>query len=182
MIKHDGIKTYSNEEALDALADHASRVVGNIVEIGVYQGGSLRRIAEATDAHVYGIDTWGLEGAYASGSEDPEKYGVANMFRAEAHVEGLLNVTLIRGFSDEVADDWYRTVDMLYIDAEHTYDAVIRDFLAWRPHLEHRAIVAFDDYRSPRNKPVKDAVDKLVADGFISVPRVYGGRLAVSTA
>lgn len=183
MINRHGVKTYSNEPALNALATLAGLVTPGrvIVEIGVFRGGSLAEMARHTGQDVYGIDTWGLEGAYASGSEDPSKYGIENMRLAQKATEGLDNVHLIRGFSTEVARSWpaTRPVELLYIDGEHTYEACWSDFRAWSQFLVADAFVAFDDYR-PSHPGVMQAVDEIAQEYFWGRKvTVHGGRLAV---
>lgn len=180
----DGVKVYSTQDALDELANLAGKVAKTnaIVEVGVYQGGSLRTIARAAKCHVYGIDTWGLEGAYASGSENPGKYGIDNMRKAQRHCAGLANLTLIRAFSADAATTYDGPrIGLWYLDAEHTHDAVLADYAAWSPRFAKGCVLAFDDYR-PRTQGVMDAIDSLVDNGAIAPVRVVADRLAVSKA
>lgn len=183
MIDVDGIKTYSNRFALDALAKLAAAIPAHhaIVEIGVYRGGSLRTIAQAaTTNHVGGIDTWGLEAAYSGGSEDPAKYGIENMRIAEKAVEGL-GVTLTRDYSVNAANNYIGPpIGLLYIDGEHTYEAVKADFNAWKRHLAPDAVVAFDDYTNkPEHEGLRAGVNELLTEG-LELLAVHGGRLAVT--
>jgi hypothetical protein len=54
---------------------------------------------------------------------------------------------VIRGFSHEVAKDFSAEYfDWLYIDALHTYDAVINDLTAWWPLLKKGGLVSGDDF------------------------------------
>lgn len=179
-----GVKTYSNREALDKLAELAAKVAksSRIVEVGVFRGGSLRVIAEAAKCQVYGVDTWGLEGAYVSGSENPAKYGDSNRVEAERHCAGLPNVTLVKGFSADIAALYTQPkIGLLYIDAEHTREGVLSDFAAWSPHLRKNATVAFDDYTTkPEHASLRAGIDELVEAGRIELVGVYGGRLAVA--
>lgn len=182
MITVDGIKTYSNAEALDALAQHASRVAKTkaIVEIGVYRGGSLRTIAQAARCHVYGIDAWGLEGTYPTRSENPNKYGLDNMRIAQQAVAHLDNVTLTRALSAQAAANYDGPpIGMLYIDSDHTYDAVLADWAAWHPHLAPRAVIAFDDY-DHKHPDLTRGVDTIVATHHLRPLEVHGGRLAIT--
>ena len=184
MLKINGIKVYSNEGALAELGTLAAKVAKTkaIVEVGVFQGGSLRVIAENAKGPVYGVDTWGLEGAYASGSENPGKYGIDNMHKARAHCAGLKNLTLTRAFSHDAAADYDGPkIGLFYLDAEHTHAAVLADFAAWAPHFAKGCVVAFDDYR-PRTQGVMDAVDELVTAGRLADVRVVDDRLAVTKA
>ena len=183
MLNINGTKVYSNRAALNELARLAALVPHghDIVEVGVFRGGSLRVIAETALAHhVHGIDTWGLEGAYQSGSEDPAKYGIRNLDHARRHCAGLTNITFIRDFSTHAAATYSGgPIGMWYLDAEHTYDAVHADWDAWAPLLEPGCIVAFDDYR-PTHQGVMDAVNEIVTNGHLAPLTVIGDRLAVT--
>lgn len=182
MITVDGIKTYSNAEALDALATLAGRVAKTkaIVEIGVYRGGSLKTIAQAARAHVYGIDAWGLPGTYPSGTENPKKYGTDNKAIAEQAIAGLGNVTLIHDYSTAAAATYSGPpIGMLYIDSEHTADAVLADWEAWSPHLAPRAIVCFDDYDA-KHPDLCAGIDLICDTADLAPLEVHGDRLAVT--
>jgi len=37
-------------------------------------------------------------------------------------------------------------VDFLYIDGDHAYDAVKRDYEAWHPFVKKNGIIGFHDY------------------------------------
>ncbi len=182
MITVDGIKTYSNAEALDTLATLAGRVAKTkaIVEIGVYRGGSLRTIAQAARCKVYGIDAWGLPGTYPSGTENPAKYGADNKAIAERAIAELDNVTLIRDYSTEAAGKYDGPpIGMLYIDSEHTADAVLADWEAWSPHLAPRAVICFDDY-DHKHEDLKTGIDLIVDTAGLQPIEVHGNRLAVT--
>ncbi|ORA77197.1 hypothetical protein BST28_18950 [Mycolicibacter kumamotonensis] len=147
----------------------------------MFRGGSLRTIAKAARTrHIYGVDAWGLEGSYASKSESASKYGgLDTMAIAERAVDGL-GVELVRGFSTEVAAAYDGPpIALLYIDAEHTYDAVTADFAAWRPHLADGAHICFDDY-TETFPGVKRAVDEIITTDGLAAVEVHGGRLAVT--
>lgn len=182
MITVDGIKTYSSREALDALADLASKVAKSkaIVEIGVYRGGSLRTIARAARCRVYGVDAWGLPGVYPPGTENPDKYGVENKAIAERAVADLDNVTLIHNYSADAAATYDGPpIGMLYIDSVHTRDAVLADWHAWSQHLAPRAIVCFDDYDA-KHPDLVAGIDHIVATAELAPIEVHAGRLAVT--
>ena len=181
MIHVGGVKTYSNREALNTLARLASEVPETeaIVEVGVYRGGSLKTLAEHTTAHVYGVDTWGLEKAYESGSENPTKYGLHNMYIAARIIDGLPNVTLIRDYSTRAAAEYHGPpIALLYIDAEHTRQAVLADWYAWSPHLTHNPVVCFDDY-DHKHPNLKAGINHIIAEANLTL-EVHGNRLAVT--
>jgi predicted O-methyltransferase YrrM len=51
-----------------------------------------------------------------------------------------------------------KSVDFIYIDAGHNYEAVKQDILLWRPKLKSAAIMAGDDYEWPG---LKRAVEEI---------------------
>lgn len=184
MIEVDGVKTYSNRDALDELARLAATVPPDhaIVEIGVFRGGSLRTMAENTTAPVYGIDAWGMDELYKGDSgESGRKYnGDRDMQTAQKLVGHLDNVTLIRDYSTSAAADYHGPpIALLYIDAEHTYDAALADYRAWKHHLATEAVIAFDDY-TETFPGVKRAVDEIIATDNLAPLEIHGGRLAVT--
>lgn len=175
-----------DEEGL-VLADLASRVEPGhaIVEVGSYQGKSTCYLAAGAvaghGAHVYAFDPWGLAG------NPPGRHGYNDAARAafDAHVDacGLSGqITATQAFSAAAADDWDGPIGLLFIDGDHSYDAVINDFWSWWPHLVRGAVVAFDDYRTPRNPGVEAAVGRLSRLGHLRDVRIEVERLAVGIA
>jgi predicted O-methyltransferase YrrM len=66
--------------------------------------------------------------------------------------------TIKRGLSWEVAEQiGDGSVDLVYIDGDHTYDGVMRDLNAWVPKIKKGGIVCGDDIGWPG---VKKAVDE----------------------
>lgn len=168
--------------ALDHLEELAQKVPADrcIVELGVYQGESLYRLgtgaASGSGCRVYGVDPWGLPGAYPDRPQMLTRYGHQNMFRAERKVAHLSNVKLIRDFSTNVGVKWGGPpVGLLFIDAVHTEEAVLLDHAAWMRHLAEDAYVCFDDH-CPRFPGVIRAVERLYGDRF----HVVGTRLVVT--
>lgn len=183
MISVDGVKTYSNAEALAALAAHASKVAKSkaIVEVGVFRGGSLKTLAQAAKCHVYGVDAWGLPDLYTGGNESPKKYGGENKAIAEQLLAGLDNVTLVHDYSVTAAANYTGPpIGLLYIDAEHTKQAVLADWQAWSPHLAPRAVIAFDDYNTSNHQDLTAGINQIVAEAQLTPIEVHGGRLAIT--
>lgn len=68
----------------------------------------------------------------------------------------------IKGDSREVGLAWGAPIDILLIDAWHTYESVKGDTSAWLPHLKDGGIVWFHDYGTSNSMylDVKRAVDE----------------------
>jgi len=72
----------------------------------------------------------------------------------------------IQGYSFGIGESWDRgPVDMVFVDASHSYEACKADALAWIPHIIDGGIIAFHDYWDRWNYGVIEAVDE-VMEGF----------------
>jgi predicted O-methyltransferase YrrM len=176
------------------LADFALQVPADqeIVELGVFQGRTALIMAwgakQGHSAHVTGIDPWELEGNVY----DPPFTDVDSRRWAEYRIRELGysdRIELIQAFSHEVAENWGSRTDdgenpkkvgLLYVDGDHTKEGARRDIESWAPHLAFGAIIAVDDYGHPDWPGVGEAVDELVAEGFLEPIEIYHDRLAVT--
>lgn len=86
----------------------------------------------------------------------------------------------IHGDSTDIGRNWTKgPIDLIFHDADHTYDKVKVDIEAWRPHLKPGGIFAFHDYDDERHVGVKPAADEMLADcdRFFLVERLAAFRL-----
>jgi predicted O-methyltransferase YrrM len=174
------------------LADLAVQVPADqeIVELGVFQGRTALILAwgakQGYGAHVTAIDAWDLEGnTYGPPFNDAEsKTWAAYRIRELGYND---KITLVQGFSYEVAasypEPWFtggKPVGLLFVDDDHSYTGARRAIEAWAPHLAPGATIAVDDYGHPDWPGVAEAVDELVAEGFLAPVEIYHDRLAVT--
>lgn len=186
-----GFRQLSSPATREYLAQTAGYVRPGhaIVELGVFTGGSIVEIARAAPypgVPVYGIDPWDLtkpDDKRQGGRRT--QYGTAVNQRLAQTAVDLLGLTktvsLVKGYSTDIAKAWPvlggLPIGMLYIDAHHTHDAVIEDFMAWRPHLAPGARVIFDDYWPERFPGVVTGVDLLITDGLLLDAHRAGNKL-----
>lgn len=80
-------------------------------------------------------------------------------------VAGVLNLmNPIVGDSSETAQGYDdKSLDFVFIDADHAYENVKRDINAWLPKIKSGGILAGHDYISTHSG-VKRAVDELFKD------------------
>jgi len=169
-----------------ALADFASAVPADqeIVELGVFQGRTALIMAwgasQGNRAHVTAVDPWELEGNVydppftEKGSGDWARYWVRDLGYAD-------RIDLVQGFSQDVGADWSGPpVGLLFVDGDHTKEGARRDIETWADHLAPGAVIAVDDYGHPDWPGVGDALDELVAEGFLAPLEVFHERLAVT--
>lgn len=103
-----------------------------IINIGAERGTStLAMLEEVPNATIYSIDISPCEAEF----ENLAKAG----FDAD-------RVIRLLGRSQSIGKAWTYEVDFIWIDGDHSYEAVRADIEAWFPHLKHEGIIAFHDY------------------------------------
>lgn len=133
-----------------------------VVELGVWYGDFMHEICRnRPDLDYTGIDTW--RGRFESG------YNIAQCKCPK-------NFKLLRGDTADMAKTIdHESLDLVYIDALHTKEAVTKDINAWWPKVKPGAILAGHDYES---KPamdgwepieVKEAVDQWAKEQGLTV-------------
>ena len=118
-----------------------------VVEIGVFRGSSLYLMAEIALRNnircgFLGVDTWGGDIVWNPGTvemSDAEE-------QAKRLVSGYGNVLLLKdtGWRASLAFP-RRSVDLVHIDADHSYEGVKRDFENWLPKLAPEGIMLLHD-------------------------------------
>lgn len=162
------------------LAVHGAQL-GVIVEIGSWQGKSTVWLGKGASfingGKVFAIDPH-------VGGPDQEKVGLSNVntesaFRDNIERAGLeSNVIAMVMSSASALEGWSRGIGMLWIDGDHSYEAVSSDFYGWSPFVAENGIIAFHDTYS------WEGVRRLVDDEVLTHPgyRVLGqvdGILAI---
>lgn len=121
-------------------------------EIGVEYGSNSSQILSQWTGKLISIDMWAVPSI-------------------EAHARKLLNTNrsiLVKKSSVEAARDIAdRSLDFVYIDADHDYENCMRDIEVWFPKVRHGGLVAGHDYLTWTNDQgagcdfgVKAAVDE----------------------
>lgn len=156
-----------------------------LVEVGVAFGRSLAHLARmAIDSgkklHIYGIDPW-IDDWTAPVNYDPHNgrptwgaehaewaRSLGGPFNAFCHAmrthapEELEYVNVIRATSVQAAQMFYGdNARMVFIDANHNYDAVRSDIYSWVPLVMRGGIFAGHDY-TPDFPGVEQAVHELL--------------------
>ena len=170
----DGWLTRNEEAILFRLAG-AVPSCQCIVELGSWLGRSTVLLGGGSSAGrgapLFAVDYFAAAGAQkefleARGGEIARDYLPA--FESNMRKAGLSNhIHAIRSGTAEAGQDWKGPrVGLLFIDADHNYPAVKRDWNAWLPHLVPGARVAFHDYQNPAFE-VTRFVDELLLTGML---------------
>lgn len=138
---------------LSCKAGENGRVV--MVNIGAGAGTSGLVLREACPrADIYTIDK--SPGGPLGGME-----GERNAFRDAGR---RLPIQILAD-SSETGNSWPkgRSCDLVFVDGDHSYDGVIKDINAWRPHIRVGGYMIFHDYGA-RWPEVVRAVDEHMTD------------------
>jgi O-methyltransferase len=137
-----------------SLAAQCARMDGDILEVGVWRGGTGAVLAEAVrdvpGMRVYLADTF--EGVVKAGAHDTRYEGGEHADTSLALVHklmasrGLDNVTLLQGiFPEATGSQGPARIALLHCDVD-VYEST-RDIVAWAlPRMAAGAVIVFDDY------------------------------------
>lgn len=146
LVHIDEPATQVTQRELAILLEYA-RDARIIVEIGTFEGKTAVALARATSGSVYAIDPF-LTG----------RIGISYS-RIIAHVarrrSGARNLVFIRDWSTNAAGSFDLPIDLLFIDADHSYEGVKRDWADWVPKVRDGGVVALHDVRIATNSPVR---------------------------
>ncbi len=114
-----------------------------VAEIGVLRGDFSSQILELTKPeHLFLIDCWDLCDFFEAGLSDYQL--VVSKF------DNNPKVSIIKNTSSEAAknfpDNYF---DWVYIDANHSYDAVKNDLETWFPKVKNGGFISGHDYFVP---------------------------------
>jgi predicted O-methyltransferase YrrM len=142
-------QTTAAEQA--CLARHAAGR-RSLVELGVMHGATtalLRRVM-APAGIVTGIDRHPPGRLFVSFERLTAKRELARHPRGRA--------VLLRQWSYEAARDWATPIDFLFIDGDHSWSGLERDWRDWTAHLVAGGVVALHDSRSMPDREDLDSV------------------------
>jgi predicted O-methyltransferase YrrM len=124
----------------------------SLVELGVMHGvtTAILRRAMADDGVVTGIDRHPRGRLFVSFERLVARHQLARHPRGRA--------VLLRQWSHEAARDWTTPIDFLFIDGDHSWSGVERDWHDWTKHVVTGGIVALHDSRSMPDREELDSV------------------------
>lgn len=159
------IQGWMNEAELDWLSKYA-RISNIIVEFGSFQGRSTRALADnlPENGKLYAVDTWGGRSFKEDGSQlnvttlDDMKVFCINL---RDHIDsGRVIPTCCKAKHFVMKEK----ADMVFIDADHRYAAVMEDIQKAMELLRNGGIISGHDY----NRDDWPGVKRAVLDSFAS--------------
>jgi predicted O-methyltransferase YrrM len=144
---------------------------GCIVEVGSYRGRSTVALGRGSlDGHrvpVFAVEPHQTFTGILGGRFGPADAGAFHRAMVETgcyHVVRLVSLS-----SEQVVPGWRSPVALLWIDGDHRYEGVRRDFESWRPHLAAGAKIVFDDAADPAIGPYRLIAELLSTGGYEKV-------------
>lgn len=128
--QNDGLDGWMEKDELEQLKLLAEDS-DSIVEIGSWKGRSTKILLEACEGNVYAVDHWNGSLADLSTLTAAGRDIYKDFIHNVGHYPNLI---VLRGDSIEMATQFNgNKVDMVFIDAEHTYEGCKADIDAWLP-------------------------------------------------
>jgi len=152
------------------------------VEIGSAQGWSACHIGLALRENVRG-KLYAIDPHHPTSWNDTDAVDTLPILRQNLRRCGIERyVEIVRSTSEEAARNWTAPIDFLFIDGDHSYEGVKRDWTLFSPHLTRFGVTVFHDatweLHGP-NRPdmgVPRFLEDLRAAGYplITLDRDYG--------
>jgi predicted O-methyltransferase YrrM len=171
----EGMISFDESVLLYILASKVNS--GCIIEVGSYRGRSSvflgKGSLDGANIQVYAIDPHknfiGVLGG-VFGPKDRTVFYRTMLENGCSEIVSLINLS-----SEVFSSSWIEPISLLWIDGDHSYDGVKKDFECWAPHLQDNAAIAFDDATDPSLGPIK-LIDELISskrfEKVISVGKV----------
>lgn len=151
-------------------------------EVGVEQGVYSEILCKANpDLKLYSIDAWEAFKGYREhvSQEKLDGFMAATVQRLSPY-----GVEIIKGYSVPTAKLFVdESLDFVYLDADHTYDAVYADIEAWLPKVRPGGIIAGHDFVRRSNMPqqkVIEAVEDYTKEHGITKWHVLGRKETIN--
>jgi predicted O-methyltransferase YrrM len=143
-----------------------------VVEIGSWQGKSSVCLASGLHGKLQPrlccIDPFDASGDAASAPVYDRRAadtgsGLRAAFEANLTAAGLRDVVdVCPGFSHDLCKRFDDPIDLLFVDGDHSYDAVKQDFLDWAPKVRPGGFLALHDVVHQEHDGPRRVVDELV--------------------
>jgi len=146
---------------------NALNMTGWGVEVGTFEGENAEKILSVWKVHLILIDPYCYqdESVYCDGSNRvnyDHAYRLAQ-FRMTPYLE---RSTFIRQYSKIAAELIGVPLDFVYLDGNHSYEAVVEDLDLWIPKLKPGGIIGGHDFYNSERPDYKCGVQKAVSERF----------------
>jgi glycosyltransferase involved in cell wall biosynthesis len=134
-----------------------------MIELGTWKGRSLCAVSDIIkerNIKVYGVDTF--QGSDDEGDEHKEAKSsdIKQLFLDNVKKFGI-DVEVYAMTTDEAADEINEKFDLIFIDADHSFESITKDLTNWIPKCKSAGIIAGHDFEL---ESIRKAVKKEFPD------------------
>lgn len=179
-----GINSWSSQGIYDLYAEMVSRFDNAVfMELGTWVGRSTCCMASeikksGKNIKFYAVDFFqdcyltyadrAFCGDGLHGTDVLRKY----LINTEPYRDYIITII---GRTDELSNEFKdESFDFIFIDADHSYEAVKKDIEMWYPKVKQGGVIAGHDYDRPAWEGVCEAVDEIFPDAEVRYS--YGGN------
>ncbi len=124
--------------------------IQKICELGVFEGKNFELMIEHSPEIAVAVDAWRNDGVVSRNDSGYSQEKLDEMYQKFAlKMLDKPFVKIFRDYTFNVAplfpDNYF---DLIYVDADHSYDGCLTDLKDWYPKLKDGGFLAGDDYRN----------------------------------
>ncbi len=147
---------YIHHDEVTLFAEMARETKGTIVEIGAAFGASsaVFLLHSANGVRLHSIDPFIVDSMRPfQASEEKCKKNIQRILGIFKKSQKLKDWTVHKDYSFNVVKNWNEPIGLLFIDGDHVYDAVKKDFEDWLPHVRQGAYIMIHDSNKTPGTP-----------------------------
>lgn len=134
-----------------------------IAELGVCDGGNFMKMIEHHPKEAVAVDAWIDDGIIGRNDLGYSQAELNKMYKAfKRYTKNMAFVHIFREYTFDAAkhfpDNYF---DLIYIDADHTYEGCRRDLEEWYPKVKKGGFFLGDDYVNNHISPNTGVVFKV---------------------
>ena len=121
-----------------------------ICEVGVLYGANFRQMIEHSPDLAVAVDSWVNDGipSHSDGLDTQQDYDIMYQGMLQLQLEKPF-VKVCRGYSHDIVKEFPdEFFDLVYIDADHTFEGCLQDLIDWYPKVKPGRFFVGDDYRT----------------------------------
>lgn len=142
-----------------------------LVEVGSYMGESMEIFAKSGRfKKIYCVDPWLDTDTTTDNVSDSEKHFDARKSKYD-FIEKIKNTSFD---ASKIFED--NSIDMVYIDAEHTPEAVKKDILNWLPKIKPNGYVTGHDWEFRNGVLQNSIIETIGMPDYICKHVIHGGK------
>lgn len=158
------------------------------IEIGVWRGDTMARVLRARPrCTAYGVDPWTSPEPGSSYAES----GSINAKLPQEHYdrvydecmrklkpfEGRYQISRMTSALAAEGCSMYAKADVIFIDGDHSFEAVLADIGAWAPYVKQGGWLGGHDYDHPRYPGVRQAIEAHSLQVELGADRTWWSQL-----